>query len=171
MVKAVCILHPAGKHNASRRAGFFCKSFQHLPLLAVARDNKADIRALSARAGKATNQRRDVLDGIQARGNAENDGILVKAYAEAFEVFSARKARLFRRKRHAVVNRKQLLRIKASGYEQLHHCVGHADVIVEHAKADGVDRAVGEAVEGSSQIVEPVVRVDGRDRRDVYGPL
>ena len=171
MVKAVRVLHPTGKHDASRRAGFLCQAFQHLPLLAVSRDNKADIGALSARTGKAANQRRNVLDGVQTRGNAENDGVFIIAYAEAFEVFSARKARLFRRKRHAVVNRKQLLRIKASGNEQLDHRVGHADVIVEHAQADGVDRAVGKAVERTPQIVEPIVRVDSRDNRNVDRPL
>ena len=63
------------------------------------------------------------------------------------------------------------LRIKAARNEQLHHRIRHANMIVEHAQRDGVDRAVGEPVEGPAEIIKPVVRVDGRNDGDFDRPL
>ena len=42
---------------------------------------------------------------------------------------------------------------------------------VDLGQGDGVDRAVGMAVERTPQIVEPIVRMDGRDNRNVDRPL
>lgn len=43
-------------------------------------------------------------------------------------------------------------------------------MIVKHTQRNGVDRAVGQPVQGSAQIVEPVVGMDGRDNRHLNFP-
>ena len=64
MIKAVHIRDPAREHDRARRAGLRGKRFEHLALLALARDQQADIRVIFDGDGKAADERRHILDRV-----------------------------------------------------------------------------------------------------------
>ena len=170
VIEAVHIRDPARKHDAAGRAGVSGQLFQRLALLAVARDEQADIGMLLNGKREAADERPDVLDRVETGGNAKHDGILRRLHADGAQIRLPVQLRHNGRKINAIVNRKHRLRVEAARDEQLRHRIGHADVIVEHAQRDGVDRAVGQPVQGAAQIVEAVVGVDGRDNGNLNFP-
>ena len=86
MIKAVHIRDPARKHDAAGRAGVGGQLFQRLSLLAVARDEQADIGVGLYGDGEAADERPHILDRIKAGGDAEHDGILRRLHADRAQI-------------------------------------------------------------------------------------
>ena len=122
------------------------------------------------RDGKAADERPHVLDRVESRGNAENDGVLLHLHPDGAEIRFPAELRRDGRKVDAVIDGEHRLRVKAAGDQQLRHGVRHADVIVKHTQRNGIDRAVGQPVQGSAQIVQTIVGMNGRDDRDADLP-
>ncbi len=163
IVKAVHIGLPACEYIASRRAAVLCQLLQLGALLAVARDDQADIRSCCRAFAEGADERSDVLHRREPRRDAVHHGVPRQPKPERGAILFPRFRGRARRKVHAVIDGKHRLRVKAARDEQLRHRVGHADVIVKQPQSDGVDRAVGQAVQRPSEIVQPVVAVHRGD--------
>ena len=162
VIKAVHIGLPAREHIASRRAGVLRKRFQLGALLAVARDDEADIVCRRCAFAERADERADVLYRRQPRRDAVYHSVFGQAQPQCRAVFLPRFCGHTRRKIDTIINREHRLRVKAARDEKLRHRVGYADMIVKQPQRDGVDRAVGQPVEGSSEVVQPVVAVHRR---------
>ena len=112
------------------------------------------------------NQRADILDRGQARCDSNDDILLPAGKTERAIVRRAVDVRRFPFKGDAVVQRKNLLRVKAALNKHTREAVGHRHPVVKHAKRHGVKRAEGELFDLTVHIVQAVVRVDSRDDRD-----
>ena len=114
MIEAVHIRDPARKHDAAGRAGVGGQLFQRLSLLAVARDEQADIGVGLYGDGEAADERPHILDRIKAGGDAEHDGILRRLHADRAQIGLPVQLRHNGRKIDAIIDRKHRLRVKAA---------------------------------------------------------
>ena len=103
VVKTVHIRDPAREHDRTRRAGLRGKRFEHLVLLALACDQQADIRMIFDGDGKAADERRHILDRVEPRGDAEDDGIVLHLQANRAQIVLPPELRRDRGKIDAVV--------------------------------------------------------------------
>ena len=164
-IEAVGILHPAGKGDRSGGAELLRQILHLLALLAVAGDDEADLRAGLHRNGEAADQRAHVLDGVDARGDAEHGQPLLRLDADAAQIGAAVEGGRIGADGHAVEDDEGPVRIKAALVEHVHRDVRHADPEVHLAEGLLVDETVGHRGQRPAHVVEPVVAVDGGDRR------
>ena len=119
--------------------------------------------------GKAADQGGDIFDRVEAGGDARHHGGLVNLQAHGPEIGHTVQGGGRQGEVDAVVDGEELVRVKAPGDEQIHHGVGDADAVIQPPQCEGIDGAVGDAGEGSAQIIQAVVGVDGGDHRQAGG--
>ena len=171
LIEAVDVLEPAGEEYRALRTQLLGQRADLFGLLAVARNDKADVRRLLHGRGKGAHERRHILDGGDAGGNAEHDGFVRRRQADAAQPLIPRDGLERRGEVDAVIQRENALRVEPARNKELAHAVRNADPRVKAAQRDLVDVAVGQRGQRAAEIVEPVVAVDGGDDGDARLPL
>ena len=115
--------------------------------------------------GKAANQRAHILDGTEPSSNTEHHAVCLRLEPNTVQVCLPVHGRLYGRKLHAVIDRKHGLWVKAPGNQQLSHGIGNADMVGNFPNADGIDGTIGQMVDGTSQVVQAIVRMNGGHHR------
>ena len=129
------------------------------------------LRRLLHGRGKGAHERRHILDGGDAGGNAEHDGPVRRHQADAAQPLIPRDGLERGGEVDAVIQRENALRVEPARNKELAHAVRNADPRVKAAQRDLVDVAVGQRGQRAAEIVEPVVAVDGGDDGDARLPL
>ena len=163
LIEAVDVLEPAGEEYRALRTQLLGQRADLSGLLAVARNDKADVRRLLHGRSKGTHERRHILDGGDAGGNAEHDGPVRRRQADAAQPLIPRDGLERGGEVDAVIQRENALRVEPARNKELAHAVRNADPRVKAAQRDLVDVAVGQRGQRAAEIVEPVVAVDGGD--------
>src|SRR5699024_7011322 len=114
-------------------------------------------RVVLLRGGKAPDQGGDVLDGVEAGGDAHHHAVLVHVGAQPPEIGQTVGEGAPGVEGEAVINGIEVLGVEAPGDQQVHHGVADADAVVEQPQGDGVHRAVGQAAQGPAHVVQAVV--------------
>ena len=160
--------NPAAERHALTHAELVAQLFQHICVLAVARNEQAQLRRGLERLREAAHGRRDVLDGGQTRRDATEHIPLLDLRAVGLaEVGCTVELALRAVEFHAVVYLYDALRVKAALDERARHAVRDRLIEVEKAQRDGVCRAEGVLLERTAEVVQTVVRMHGRYDGDV----
>ena len=171
LIEAVNVLEPAGEEYRALRTQLLGQRADLFGLFTVARNDKADVRRLLHGRGKGAHERRHILDGGDAGGNAEHDGFVRRRQADAAQPLIPRDGLERGGEVDAVIQRENALRVEPARNKELAHAVRNADPRVKAAQRDLVDVAVGQRGQRAAEIVEPVVAVHGADDRHVHARL
>ena len=161
IVEGIGVVDPPGKADLVGNAQIGGQLLEVGHLLPVARDEQAQLGRGLVGLGKAADQGRDVLDGVQPGGDAGDDAVCVRLQPDGAEIVFPAHGGGAGGEVQAVVNGKELFRVELPLDEQVDHGVGDADAIVQLPQGQGIDGPVGQAGEGTAQIVQPIVAVDG----------
>ena len=142
---------------------------EHGHLGSVPGDEQPQLRLLLPGQGKAPNQGGDILDRVEPGGDARNNAVLRPVQTQLLQIRAPAHGGGTGGEIQTVVNGKELVRVKFAGDEQVRHGIGHANAVVQHTQGQGVDGAVGDAGEGTAQVVQAVVGVDGGDHGQAGG--
>ena len=160
--------HPAAERHPIGHVKFLAQAAEHGFIFAVARNEQAQLRRLFQRAGKGTHGGRNVLDRSQARGDAaEHVALLDLSAVGVAQIGGAVKVARRAAKLHAVVDFDNALGVEPARDQRARHAVGHGLVKVQKAQRNCIGRAEGVLFERIAEIVELIIRVHGRQHRDM----
>ena len=155
--------YPAAECHAFAHAELVAQLFEHVLVLAVARDEQAQLRRGFQRLGKAADGGRNILDGGQTRGNAAQHVAVLNLGSVGVPQIGYTVKFAFRTvKIHAVVDFYNALRVKTALDERARHTVRDRLIEVEKAQGNGIRRAERVLLERTAEVVQPVIRVHGR---------
>ena len=156
---------PAERH-ALRHAELGAQPAEHLLILAVARDEQAQLRRLLKRRGKAAHGRRNILDRGQTRGDPAQHVARLHLHAVGIpQIGSTVKFVLRPFEIHAVVNLHNPFGIEAALDQRARHPVRDRLVKIQKTQRDRVRRAECMLLERIAEIVQLIIRMHGRHDR------
>ena len=166
---AVKPVHAAGDPSGEAHLPLYaqlCRQGGELVLLRpVAGDQQPQSGALGVARGEAPHQSGHVLHRIHPGGDAYHHRVLVHICAQAPQVLQPVPLGGRGREVDAVIDGVEPVRREATGDQQVHHGVGHADPVIQPPQGQGVDGAEGQMAEGAAHVVQAVVAVDGGHHR------
>ena len=158
--------YPAAECHALTHAELVAQLFEHVLVLAVAGDEQAQLRRGFQRLSKAADGGRNILDGGQTRGNAaQHVAVLDLGSVGVPQIGNTVKFALRTVKIHTVVDFYNALRVKTALDERARHTVRDRLIEVEKAQGNGIRRAERVLLERTAEVVQPIIRVHGRDDR------
>ena len=166
-VKLGHVIHPSGEKYLIPDPQCGGQSLQRLQLCAVTGDHQFEIRAGSAGLRNRTDQRGNVLDGIQTCGDAGNDIVFPEGTADALKIGAAVRPGNGNGKVDAVIYGEHVVGPEPPLDEGALHLIGHADQIIHLTDCPGIELSVSESGTGTAHIIQPVIAVDGTDHRQI----
>ena len=158
--------NPAAERHARSHAELDAQLAEHLLILALARDEQAQLGRLFERLGECAHGRGDVLDRSQARGDAAEHVALCDPHAVVLaQVGGAVKIARGPREIHAVVDLDDALGVEPALDQRARHAVRNRLIKIQKPQRDRVRRAERMLLERVAEVVQLVIRVHGRHDR------
>ena len=161
--------YPTAERHTVGNAQVFRQIAQHFFVLAIARDEQAQLGYFLDRSRKTAHTGCDILDRGQTRSNAAQHIVGRDIYVPVFLAVSRTVNTLHRiAEIHTIIDGKNLFRVEAARNERARHTVSDRLMEVQKAQRDGVCQTVRPLLERIAQIVIAIVRVYGGQYRNVH---
>ena len=161
--------YPTAERHTVGNAQVFRQITQHFFVLAIARDEQAQLGYFLDCTRKTAHTGCDILNRGQTRSNAAQHIVRRNIHVPVFLAVSRTVNTLHRiAEIHTVIDGENLFRVEAARNKRARHTVSDRLVEIQKAQRNGICQTVRPLLERISQIVIAIVRVYGGQHRNVH---